>query len=192
MLVIDPQHTIQQKTTVDKSAPLAHFGIRSVDTAAGTVAGPAQRVLLEIQEGACAGMRLATGGVGPCGSADLELTVADVGKGTYTFNGDGGVADLGAAFAGAALGNARFSPELAAAAGHRYAVKLSGGRTAMITVDSIRNPSQLDAATRAVFRNSAIQVLRSLGSNSGVTAPGDLAGGMRGPSVFVQLTVQVQ
>ena len=63
----------------------------------------------------------------------------------------------------------------------------------MITIDSIRNPGQLDAATRALFRNSAVLVMRSLGSASGAAAPGDVAGGMRGgTTVFVQLSVQVQ
>jgi len=194
VLVIDPQHTVQQKTTLDKSAALAHFTMRGADSASGgATPGLSQRVLLEIQEGACAGLRLATGGVGPCGTADLELTIDDIAKGTYTLNSDAGVADLGAAFAGAAMGGARFSSELTAAAGHSYGVQLSGGRTARIMVDSIRNPNQLDAATRAVFRNSAVRVMRSLGSDSGPSAPGELAGGLRGAAtVFVQLTLQVQ
>jgi len=194
VLVIDPQHTVQQKTTLDKSAALAHFTMRGADSASGgATPGLSQRVLLEIQEGACAGLRLATGGVGPCGTADLELTIDDIAKGTYTLNSDAGVADLGAAFAGAAMGGARFSSELTAAAGHSYGVQLSGGRTARIMVDSIRNPNQLDAATRAVFRNSAVRVMRSLGSDSGPSAPVELAGGLRGAAtVFVQLTLQVQ
>ena len=182
VLVIDPQHTVQQKTTIDKSAALAHFTMRGADNASGgATPGLPQRVLLEIQEGACAGLRLATGGVGPCGTADLELTIADIAKGTYTLNSDAGVADLGAAFAGAALGGARFSSELAAAAGHSHGVQLSGGRTARIMVDSIRNPNQLDAATRAVFRNSAIRVMRSLGSDSGPSAPVNLPAACAAP-----------
>ncbi len=194
LLVIDPQHIVQQKTTLDKSAPLAHFSMRGGDAAAsGMAAGPSQRVLLEIQEGACAGMRLATGSVGPCGTADLELTIADIAKGIYTLNSDSGVADMGVGSGGFAQGSARASSELAGVAGHSYAVQLSGGRTAVITIDSIRNPRQLDAATRAIFRNSAVLVMRGLGSDSGPAAPGDLAGGMRGgATVFVQLTVQVQ
>ena len=155
-------------------------------------AGPSQRVLLEIQEGACAGMRLSTGSVGPCGTADLELTIADIAKGTYMLNAGSGVADLGVSFGGVAQGGARASSELAGVAGHSYSVQLNGGRTAVITIDSIRNPGQLDAATRAVFRNSAVLVMRSLGSDSGAAATGDLAGGTRGATVFVQLSVQVQ
>ena len=157
--------------------------------------GGSQRILLEIQEGACAGLRLATGGIGPCGSADVELTIADVAKGTYMLNTMTGIADLGATFAGAPAVGARagFSSELAGLAGHSYAVQVSGGRTALITIDSIRNPGQLDAATRAVFRNSAIRVMRGLGSDSGAAATGDVARGIRGgPTVFVQLTVQAQ
>ncbi|MGB9104373.1 MAG: hypothetical protein WCC59_06435, partial [Terriglobales bacterium] len=193
LLVIDPQHTVQQKTTLDKSAPLAHFTMSSGDGgASGVAAGPSQRVLLEIQEGACAGMRLSTGSVGPCGTADLELTIADIAKGIYMLNADSGVADLGAVFGGVAQGSARASSELAGVAGHSYSVQLSGGRTAVITIDSIRNPGQLDAATRALFRNSAVLVMRSLGSASGAAATGDLAGGARGTTVFVQLRVQVQ
>ena len=85
-------------------------------------------------------------------------------------NADSGVTDLGTSFGGVAQGSARASSELAGAAGHSYSVQLNGGRTAVITVDSIRNPRQLDAATRAVFRNSAIQVMRGLGSDSGAVA----------------------
>ena len=193
-LVIDPQHTMQQKTALDKSAPLAHFAMTSGDAGAGgAAAGWSQRLLLEIQEGACAGMRLSTGSIGPCGSADLELTIADIAKGVYMLNADGGVADLGAAFGGVAQGRARTSSELAGVAGHSYSVQLSGGRTAVITIDSIRNPRQLDAATRAIFRNSAVLVMRSLGSDSGAASTGDVAGGLRaGATVFVQLSVQVQ
>jgi hypothetical protein len=194
LLVIDPQHTVQQKTTLDKSAPLAHFSMSSADGgASGVAAGPSQRVLLEIQEGACAGMRLSTGGVGPCGTADLELTIVDIAKGIYMLNADSGVADLGASFGGVAQGSARATSELAGVAGHSYSVQLRSGRTAVITIDSIRNPRQLDAATRAVFRNSAIQVTRALGSDSGAASTGDVAGGIRGgATVFVQLSVQVQ
>jgi hypothetical protein len=194
LLVIDPQHTVQQKTALDKSAPLAHFTMSSGDGgASGVAAGPSQRVLLEIQEGACAGMRLSTGGVGPCGTADLELTIVDIARGIYMLNADFGVADLGAGFGGVVQGSARASSELAGIAGHSYSVQLSGGRTAVITIDSIRNPRQLDAATRAVFRNSAIQVMRGLGSDSGAASTGDVAGGIRGgATVFVQLSVQVR
>ena len=193
VLVVDPQHTVPQKTTLEKTVPLAHFAMRSPSDTA-IAAGGSQRILLEIQEGACAGLRLATGGVGPCGSADVELTIADVAKGTYMLNTVTGIADLGATFAGApAVGGAGFSSELAGLAGHSYSVQVSGGRTALITIDSIRNPGQLDAATRAVFRNSAIRVMRGLGSDSGAAATGDVAGGIRGgPTVFVQLRVQVQ
>jgi hypothetical protein len=193
LLVIDPQHTVQQKTTLDKSAPLAHFTMSGGGGgASGVAAGLSQRVLLEIQEGACAGMRLSTGGVGPCGTADLEVTIADIARGIYMLNADSGVADLGASFGGVAPDSARASPELAGVAGHSYSVQLRGGRTAVITIDSIRNPRQLDAATRAVFRNSAIQVMRGLGSDSGAASTGDVAGGTRGATVFVQLSVQVR
>jgi hypothetical protein len=196
VLVVDPQHTVQQKSTLEKSVTLAHFTMRSPnDTAIAGAPGGSQRILLEIQEGACAGLRLATAGVGPCGgSADVELTIADIGKGTYMLNTMTGIADLGATFAGApAVGEARFSSERAALAGHSYAVQVSGGRTALITIDSIRNPGQLDAATRAVFRNSAIRVMRGLGSDSGAAETGDVAAGMHGgPTVFVQLSVQVR
>jgi hypothetical protein len=193
LLVIDPQRTLQQTTTLDKSAPLAHFTMSSGDGGANRVAaGPSQRVLLEIQEGACAGIRLSTGGVGPCGSADLELTIADITKGIM-LNADSGVADLGASFGGVAQSGARASSELAGVAGHSYSVQLNGGRAAVITIDSIRNPRQLDAATRAIFRNSAVQVMRGLGSDSGAASTGDVAGGIRGgATVFVQLSVQVQ
>jgi hypothetical protein len=198
LLVIDPQHTVRQTTTLDKSAPLAHFTMNSGDGGpgpAGMATGPSQRLLLEIQEGACAGMRLSTGGVGPCGSADLELTIADIAKGVYMLNADSGVADLGTSFGGVAQGTpaSRGSSELAGAVGHSYSVQLNGGRTAVIAIDSIRNPRQLDAATRAVFRSSAIQVMRGLGSDSGAASTGDVAGGIRGgATVFVQLSVQVQ
>ncbi len=196
LLVIDPQHTLQQKTALDKSAPLAHFALRSPNDA--TVAGGlgnSQRILLEIQDGACAGLRLTAASVGGCGSADLELTVADIAKGTYTLNTSTGIADLGGgAFAAALARNSGFSSELAAQAGHSYAVQLGNGRSALVTIDSIRNPGQLDAATRAVFRNSAVLVLRGMGGDTGAAATGDVAArlGGGGATIFVQLTVQVQ
>jgi hypothetical protein len=134
---------------------------------------------------------MAAGSVNPCGTADLELIIADIAKGIYTLNSSAGVTDLGASFAGAVQGSPRASSEVAGIAGHSYAVQLGGGRTAVITIDSIRNPGQLDAAARAVFRNSATLVLRSLASDSVPTGPGSLAGGLRGgATVFVQLTVQ--
>ncbi len=201
VLVIDPQHTLQQKTTLEKSAPLPHFSLRNAAaaTTAATAAAGSQRILLEIEEGACIGLRLATGGTMPCGTSEVELTAEDLAKTLLMLNTMSGVADMGMAFGpaqssarldSAQLAGARFSAQSAALAGHSYAVQLSDGRTALVTFESVRNPRELDAKARAAFRRSAARVLRKLGQDSGPQDPGDLTGNSTSPTVFVTMVVQ--
>jgi hypothetical protein len=195
-IVIDPQHTQAQKTALEKSALLAHFGLRdSAPAAAGTTPGTAgQRLLIELGDGACIGLRPAGAGTAPCGgSADVELTAADLSKTLLTLEAMSGVADMGTSFTAGAMrgGTPSFSAQMAALSGHSYAVRLADGRSAMVTFESVRNPAELDARARAIFRrNAAARVLSKLGGDSGPADPGDLTGGGSGPSVFITLTVQ--
>jgi hypothetical protein len=199
-VVIDPQHTIPQKSTLEKSAALAHFGLHSADVATTEAAG-SQRILLELADGACVGLRLNTGSAGPCGSTDAELNVDE--QGALSLNTLTGIADLGGSF-GPATSSARLDParlsgsryvsQTAALAGHSYAVQLSAGRTALVTVVSVRNPGELDAKARALFRASALRILGKLGgSTAGPTGPGEVAAGSTSThTVFVELVVQTQ
>ena len=160
-----------------------------------------QRVLVEADEGACIGLRLVAGSAGPCaGSADVELTILDLANGSYSMNALNGVADLGASFSAAlaaaradsGLGGVHFSSQAAAMAGHRYAVQLSGGATGYVTIQSLRNPGQLDAKTRLLFRRQAVRIMSGvLGTDSNApSAPGDLTGAGGRATVFIELLVQ--
>jgi len=192
MLVIDPQHTTQQKTTLEKAAALAHFTLRSGSTALGATAPAAgsQRILLELAEGTCAGLRLTTGSFGPCGSADVEINLDE--KNGLSLNTMTGVADLGDSFSPLRLGSARYVSQTVVLAGRSYAVQLGSDRTAVLSVVSVRDPGQLDAKARALFRASAVRILGQLGGNTaGPAGPGDVAG-TAGPqrTVFIELGLQ--
>ncbi|MGI9102043.1 MAG: FecR domain-containing protein [Terriglobales bacterium] len=204
MVVIDPQHTVKQLSTADKSAALAHFSLRSGDatgSAGLSSTASSQHILLEVQEGACVGLRMNTGSAGPCGSATVEMTVEEAVKGGYTLSALDGIADLGATTGAASsrldsarLSAARYSSQLAAMTGHSYAVQLSGGRAGLLIINSIRNPNELSAQARALFRSNAVRILRGLGGSSGPAETGDVAGRGRStaPTVFVDITVQMQ
>jgi hypothetical protein len=205
-LVIDPQHTVQQKTTLGKSAALSHFTLREAGTS-GALGGAevtsamagSQRILLDMQEGSCIGLRLVTGSTGPCGTAELEITVNDTDKSDITLSSLSGVADLGVDFAAAStrmdtarLAAARYGMQTAGAAGHSYAIKLSNGQAALLTVVSLRNPGELSAVARKVFRTNAVRVLRRIGGDTGPASPEDVAG-TGGPknSLFLEVIVQM-
>ena len=200
-IAIDPQHTTQQKTPTEKMAPVPHFTLRDPSIAGPVAVSNSQRILLEIGEGGCIAFRLATGGTAPCGSGDVDLTVEDVGKGTYALSAAIGIADVTARL-GPALGStaptaaqlaaASFSSQASGVAGHVYAVQLSGGQIGVLALDSIRSPQQLDARARALFRRAAIRVLGTLGGSSGPAEPGDTSGGQAGiASVFMEIRVVV-
>jgi hypothetical protein len=195
MIVVDPQHLTKQKTAQDKSAAIAHFSLRGSGSAGGggTVLASSQRILIELEDGACVGLRLSSGGTMPCGSADLEITIGDLAKSLLSFESMSGVGDIGTSFETARRTNrsaVHYSAQASGMSGHTYAVQLPNGNTAVVNVESVRNPAELDAAARSLFRASAARILRNLGDSSGAQAPGDLTGGGSHVTVFIVLNVQ--
>jgi hypothetical protein len=195
MIVVDPQHLTKQKTALDKSAAIAHFSLRGSGSAGGggTVLASSQRILIELEDGACVGLRLSSGGTMPCGSADLEITIGDLAKSLLSFESMSGVGDIGTSFETARRANrsaVHYSAQASGMSGHTYAVQLPNGNTAVVNVESVRNPAELDATARSLFRASAARILRNLGDSSGAQAPGDLTGGGSHVTVFIVLNVQ--
>ncbi len=191
-LVVDPQHVTRQRSTQQKSASVAHLNLRApADNGGSAVASNSQRILIELEDGACVGLRLSSGGTMPCGSADLEITVADLAKSQLSFDTMAGVGDVGTTFERGRMRSAvRYSGQAAALSGHSYSVQLANGGTAMVNVESVRNPGELDAKARALFRASAARIMRSMGDASGAAAPGDLTGNETHTTVFIILNVQ--
>ncbi|MGH9642265.1 MAG: hypothetical protein ACRD3Q_07545, partial [Terriglobales bacterium] len=188
-VVVDPAHSIQQATTADKSAAIAHLNLRPAQTVTGA-AGSTQRVLLELEDGACAGLRLSSGGFSPCGNADLEISIADLAKSQLALDTLSGVSDVGSTFESSAGRSISYNQQAAGVAGHSYSVRLADGSTATVTIDAVRNPSELDAKARALFRANATLVLKNMGDSSGAAAPGDLTGVNGHATVFVTMNVQ--
>jgi hypothetical protein len=170
MLVIDPQQKTRQKTTMAKSVALSHFTLHE-GTAASMLAGASisrQRVVLELGDGGCAGLRFATG-IGSCGSADVTVNVEDLAKGVYTLQADNGIADLGTADLlstnPSVAGN--YGPQAIAQSGHTYAVQLRGGSVGLFTVTAVRNPNELSEAAQKLFRGGqAGRVMSKLARSS--------------------------
>lgn len=189
-LVVDPNHITRQASTLDKTAQLAHLSVRPSQTANTQLTGPSQRMLLELEDGACAGVRLSSGGMGPCGNADLEVTVADLSKSQLGLETLAGICDIGTSFEMAAGSRPSYSQQAAGLAGHTYSVRLPDGSTETVTIDSVRNPAELDAKARALFRANATRILKSLGDSSGAAAPGDLTGVDSRATVFITFTVR--
>ena len=187
-VVIDPGHLTQQASAADKSAPLSHLNLRPAQTETAAT-GSSQRVLLELEDGACAGLRLSSGGFSPCGNADLEISIADLAKSQLALDTLSGVSDVGSRFESAAGRSISYNQQAAGVAGHAYSVRLADGSTATVTIDSVRNPSELDAKARALFRANATLVLKNMGDSSGAAAPGDLTGMDSRATVFITLNV---
>lgn len=194
-VVVDPQHVTKQKTTVEKSASLSHLTLRGTGTAAsGTpVAANSQRILIELEDGACVGLRLSSGGTMPCGSADLEITIGDLAKSLLSFDSLSGVGEVGTSFEAARRASrsaVRYSGQAAAMSGHTYSVQLANGNTATVNVESVRNPAELDAKAQALFRAGAARIMRNMGDSSTPGGPGDLTGNATHATVFIVLNVQ--
>ena len=171
-LVIDPQHTIIQKSAVAKSAPLAHFAVRDPASDAATAASVTQqRVVLQLAEGGCAGLKFALG-AGGC-SGDVTITVEDLAKGTYKLEAMNGIADLGVNNTQTA--NALYNMNALGQSGHTYAVQLKGGKVGLLTMTAVRNPDQLSEAAKRIFRGQAMRAVRSLGGTTGAPETGDTA-----------------
>jgi hypothetical protein len=195
-VVVDPQHLTKQKTAVDKSAALTHLSLRGTAAtgSAGTgVAVNSQRILIELEDGACVGLRLSSGGTMPCGSADLEITIGDLAKSLLSLESLAGVSDAGTSFEAIrrpGRSEARYGAQVAGMSGHAYSVQLGNGNTATVKVESVRNPAELDAKAQAVFRASAARVMRSMGDSSTPSGPGDLTGNGTHATMFIVLNVQ--
>ncbi len=194
-VVVDPQHLTKQKTALEKSAAISHLTVRGGGSASGigtAVASGSQRILIELEDGACVGLRLSSGGTMPCGSADLEITIGDLAKSLLSLESLSGVSDVGASFATtrrSSRSEAAYNAQAAGISGHSYSVQLPNGNTAVVNVESVRNPAQLDAKAQALFRASAARVMRNMGDSSAPAGPGDLTGNGTHATVFIVLNV---
>jgi hypothetical protein len=167
MIVIDPRHTLQQKTTVSKQAALAHFSLHDGLSAANSASPMTrQHAVLELAEGGCAGLRFNMGTGGCSGSADVTITVEDLAKGTYKIEAANGIADLGMGRLLSASPNTNFSLTVLGQSGHTYAVQLRGGQVGVLIMNAVRNPNQLSEAAQRVFRGPASRAVSKLGTSS--------------------------
>jgi hypothetical protein len=183
-LVIDPQHTIRQRTASTKSVALARLALHGGTANAGdTIGGPfssgtrdSQRVKLEVGEASCLGFRFAAGAGSPCEGADVEFSVQDMSAGRYEIASRNGIIDLGVGSVIPANAAAlHFADQASVVAGHTYAVQLSGGRVATITVQAIHNPQQLMVQTNRKFRGTKTMT-RKLGEDAEPVVTGDTSG----------------
>jgi hypothetical protein len=193
-LVIDPGGTIKQRTALAKSAALAHFTLRDAPASTPAVAGAnASRVLLELGEGACAGVRFSAGGISPCGTSDVEINVQDIGRSGFVLEAMNGIADLGTVLGDVpATSGMKFDGQAVLAAGHTYAVQLGGGKVGLLTVQSVRNPRELSARAQQVFRSQATKILSKLGGDSQAPSqPGDVTGGGSQATIFMEVVYRL-
>jgi len=176
-VVVDPNHTVTEQSTLRKSAPLAHFTLPPPPAEPAIAqAGGAQRATLEVEDGGCAGLSFASGAGSGCGSADVEISVEQISSGRFTLSAQIGIADLGSAFGGGKLAVVQYEQEAAAVAGHSYAVQLRGGRTGILRLVAIRNPGQTAASSRQVFGGSKTASKVGAGSSSAPVETGDVSG----------------
>jgi hypothetical protein len=135
---------------------------------------------------------LLTGSAGPCGTADVEITVDDASSSGITLNSLSGVADLGASFAASSmrldagrLAAARYAMQTAGAAGHSYAVKLSNGQEGLLTIVSLRNPEVTSSREVANARRNPCGVMDA-GTGAASSSLHDLVRGtIEDPPVFL-------
>ncbi len=195
-IVIDPSHLTRQKTTIAKSAPVAHFMMRPAETPAspfGAASGREDRLVLELVDGSCVSFRFSSGPGDDCGgNTDFEVSVDDLANGRYSISAYNGIADVGFGQSGNLQG-LQFSSRAAAVPGHTYAVKLNDGRIGQFTVFGIISPQQLQLKAMRVFQASNIRkAVSSLGGSSGVPSTGELTGGvsMNQPHVYLNVGYQ--
>ena len=176
-VVVDPNHTVVEKSTLGKSAPLVHFAwLPSPGAQTGGQLAAAQRATLEVADGGCVGFRFASGAGSACGAADVEISVEQMASGRFTLAAQIGIADLGPAFGGGKLAVVQYQPEVSAVAGHSYAVQLRGGQTGILRLMAIRNPGQTTAKSRQVFGASKVAGSVGTGQTSGPVETGDVSG----------------
>jgi hypothetical protein len=176
-VVVDPNHTVVEKSTLGKSAPLVHFAwLPGPEAQTGAQFAAAQRATLEVADGGCVGFRFASGAGSACGAADVEISVEQMASGRFTLAAQIGIADLGPAFGGGKLAVVQYQPEVSAVAGHSYAVQLRGGQTGILRLMAIRNPGQTGAKSRQVFGASKVAGSVGTGQTSGPVETGDVSG----------------
>lgn len=181
-VVVDPNHTVVEKTTLGKSAPLVHFAwLPGPEAETSAQFAAAQRATLEVADGGCVGFSFASGAGSACGSANVEISVEQMASGRFTLAAQIGIADLGPAFGGGKLAAVQYEQEAPAVAGHSYAVQLRGGRTGILRLMAIRNPGQTAATSRQAFGGSKVASKVGAGQSSGPVETGDVSG-VRTPS----------
>ncbi len=189
-IVIDPQKTITQKSTLAKSAALAHFDVRDNAADAATMASLGeQHALLILSEGACGGLKIASGAGSCSSSSDLAFTVEDLANGTYKLEANEGVADLG--IGNTSYANASFGFQALLQNGRTYAVQTRGGSVGLVTIRAVRSPQQLSEAAKKLFRQGqAVTIVKSLGGSSDAPQTGDVAGKGSDALVYFDITYQ--
>jgi hypothetical protein len=187
VVVIDPRQTMKQKSMLAKSAVLSHFTLHDAGAAAAVLSASLnqQRVVLELGEGGCAGLRFNLG-AGGCTTADVTVTVEDLAKGTYRLEALNGIADLG--ISNTQYSGANFGASALGQNGHTYAVQLRGGGVGLFTMTAVRSPDQLSEAARRVFRKPGARVIRKLGSTSEAPDPESA----KNPKVYFDISYQSQ
>ncbi|MBV9072960.1 MAG: hypothetical protein JOZ10_04950, partial [Acidobacteria bacterium] len=182
MMVVDAARNARAAVASGKVAPLAHFSLAGGPGAseALVVGGhlSRNRAVLQLAESACAGFRFSSGASASCGTGDLDIAFEDAASGRFSLTSDGGIADLGAAYAGNLPATLQYTNRLQALPGHSYAVKLRSGQIGVLTISGINNPLQKAAAADKVFRGGAPRRLaRKLGKVDGPVETGDVSGG---------------
>jgi hypothetical protein len=197
-LVIDPAGTVRQKTTLAKTATLPHFALRAPGVADS---GARERIVLEVAEGSCAGLRFSGGATSGCSGVDVELSVDDASAGRYTLAAANGIADLGYLNSGASDGRrmaARrvdvptFAQKLNVVVGHSYAVPMRDDKVATITVQAIHSPQELQAKAAKVFDQGLGRRNRTpMGRLGGHTAPVETGDVAPGPHAGAKVTFEL-
>jgi hypothetical protein len=176
-VVVDPQNTVTQKGA-NRVVAVSNFvlGVTDVNPNSRT---SQQRVMLEVADGGCAGLRFDSGPTGTCESGDVAIAVQDLGNGRFLLNASNGVSDLGSgSVAIQSFSSVPFSPNAAAVAGHTYAVQLRDGSVGQLTIQSIRNPHRLTVKSGKLFKGGQpAKSLKTLGSSTDAPSTGDTSGG---------------
>jgi len=178
-VVVDPLNTMTQKSVnVTRVAAVSNFVLGGTDNSPNLRAST-QRVMLEVADGGCAGLRFDSGPTGTCESGDVAIAVQDLGNGRFLLNANNGVSDLGSGTVAIENFNSLpFSPNAIAVAGHTYAVQLRDGSVGQLTIQSIRNPHRLTVRSGKLFRGGApAKKIKTLGSSTDAPSTGDTSGG---------------
>jgi len=195
-LVIDPGHSVPEKTALNKSVALNSLGAAvSVGTAPQNPVAPltSQHLLLELSS-SCMGLRIASGSAAPCDSGNMNVSIDDLASSRFSLASIEGIADLGAvSLENASASGASFGSQVNLQAGHSYAVQLDNNNVAVFQVLRVVNPTQLSAAALKYFQQQAGRLVRSLGGTNGAMQKGDVSGHFEdAPLVYVDMVVRNQ